>query len=437
MKPLSPLRFDALAGYSRSPQISLSARELAWFEEADEKLLGVVSLDVVDLDYVYTVLARDAHGRFRAFHLDTSQNEAAEGLAAALAELVVQPDTYFHQGDEVGVALDLFTSELPSDKQNPRFRELITAKGFTPALGLLKELMHYFQDVDGNFVQQFQSTGFDARLWKLYLYAVFTEQGYGFDRTHAAPDFHCQGLRGDFYVEATTVNPSATPPDVTESTEEAYFNHYVPTKFGSALYSKLQKKYWELQHVADSPLILAIQDFHAPQAMAWSNSALVEYLYGIRQVEAKRPDGTSEIVSQKIEKYEWQGKEIPTGFFLQPATEHISAVLANPGGTLSKFNRMGYLAGFGDRSIGMVRGGICYRRGSLVPESFAAKVHEAGYLETWSEGISVFHNPNARHPLPESSILGVANHTSRDGRILTGMPDFFPVGSNTSIVVPT
>ena len=41
--------------------------------------------------------------------------------------------------------------------------------------------MHYFQDVDGNFVQQFQSTGFDARLWELYLYALFTEQGYGFE----------------------------------------------------------------------------------------------------------------------------------------------------------------------------------------------------------------------------------------------------------------
>jgi hypothetical protein len=56
MKPLSPLRFDALAGYSRSPQIGLSARELSWFEEADEKLLGVVSLDLIDFEYVFTVL---------------------------------------------------------------------------------------------------------------------------------------------------------------------------------------------------------------------------------------------------------------------------------------------------------------------------------------------------------------------------------------------
>ena len=439
MKPLSPLRFDALAGYSRSPLLGLSARELLWFEEGNEKLLGVVSLDLADNDYVYTVLARDANGRFRAVHLDiniSSEAAATKQLEAALAELAARPDTDFRQGDESGAPLDLFTPTVAPDKQNPRFRELATAAGFTPALGLLKELMHYFHDVDGNFVQQFQSTGFDTRVWELYLYALFTELGYGFDRTHSAPDFHCQGLRGDFFAEATTVNPSATPPDIDEQNEEAYFTHYVPTKFGSALFSKVQKRYWELPLVAGSPLVFAVQDFHAPQAMAWSNSALVEYLYGIRQIETKGADGTPEIVSERIEKYEWQGKKVPAGFFRQPDTEHVSAVLANPGGTLSKFNRMGYLAGFGNRAIGMVRGGICYC-GKLVPESFSAKVHDPGYSETWCEGVSVFHNPHARNPLPEYSIPGAAHHTAGDGRILSSMPDFFPVGSNTFIVVPS
>jgi len=84
----------------------------------------------------------------------------------------------------------------------------------------------------------------------------------------------------------------------------------------------------------------------------------------------------------------------------------------------------------------MIRGGICYR-GKPFPESFSAKVHEPGYSETWREGVSIFHNPNARHPLPEYSIPGVAHHTSRDGRIVASMPDCFPVGSNTIIIVPS
>jgi hypothetical protein len=66
MKRLSKLRFDALAGYIRSPYSFLFAEELDWFQAGDEKLLGVVSIDTTDLDYVATVLARDERGRFRA-----------------------------------------------------------------------------------------------------------------------------------------------------------------------------------------------------------------------------------------------------------------------------------------------------------------------------------------------------------------------------------
>ena len=38
---------------------------------------------------------------------------------------------------------------------------------------------------------------------------------------------------------------------------------YLPTKFGSALYSKLnrEKKYWELDHVAGHPFVLAVHDY--------------------------------------------------------------------------------------------------------------------------------------------------------------------------------
>jgi DNA-binding transcriptional MerR regulator len=115
-------------------------------------------------------------------------------------------------------------------------------------------------------------------------YALFTELGYGLDRQYPAPDFHCVGLRADFFVEATTVNPSAQAPIISETNRKSYFSHYVPIKYGSALFSKLQKRYWELPHVQGHPLLLAVQDFHAPQAMTWSNTALVEYLYGVRQL---------------------------------------------------------------------------------------------------------------------------------------------------------
>ena len=84
--------------------------------------------------------------------------------------------------------------------------------------------------------------------------------------------------------------------------------------------------------------------------MAWSNSALVEYLYGIRQVQRVNAQGRSEIVSERVTEYKWADKPpIPAGFFFLPDCENISVVLANPSGTLPKFNRMGFLAGFGNR----------------------------------------------------------------------------------------
>ncbi len=417
----------------------LVAEEMGWFEEAQEKVLGVLVRDLPDNDFACYVLGRDAKGRFRAVWIDCSiptLEGATALLEKKLAEYAQLRPEEFYQGDEVGKPMDLLAPVVEADNQHHNFRDLTSGRGYSPALGLIAEMMHYFEDVDGNFVQQFQSTGFDARLWELYLYALFTELLYGFNREHASPDFHCQGLRGDFFVEATTVNPSVAAPAVDDSTRQAYFEHYVPIRFGGVLYDKLKKRYWEQPYVSGHPLVFAVQDFHAPRSMSWSSSGFVEYLYGVRQVASKNPDGTIRIVSEQIKSYKWKDKEIPSGFFLQPETENVSAILANPSGTLSKFNRMGLIAGFGDRDIRMVRTGICYRD-SLTPQRFVDQVHAPEYSETWVEGLSVYHNPRARYPLPESAIPGAAHHTFRQGRILSGMPRFHPVGSLTTIVVPT
>lgn len=411
-------------------------RELGWFESGEERVLGMLVFDKSDDDYACYVLGRDAKNRFRTVDLEcsiASESAATETLERMLTHAATLPAEEFYQGDEVGRPVDFFSAVVPPETQSPSFKLLISGAGYSPALGLLSEITHYFEDPDGNFVQQFQSGGFSARLWELYLYALFTEIGYGVIRDHAAPDFHLEGPFGQIFVEATTVNPSALPPDAEELETLDYFQNYVPIKFGSALYSKLQEKYWELPHVTGNPLVFSIQDFQSGKAMTWSNSALVEYLYGIRQLERRNQDGTTAIVSEPVTSYEWKGKRIAAGFFLQPDSENVSAVLANPSGTLSKFNRMGFLAGFGDRRIRMLRKGIAYNDGSLYPEDFFLEVHSAGYSEAWCEGLSVYHNPNAKHPLPVDAFPCAAHHTSRDGRIVSRRPSFYPVGSITAI----
>jgi hypothetical protein len=443
MKPISKLRFDSLAGYSREWWTRFVVRELGWFEAGNEKVLGMVSFDRSDEDYAWYVLGRDGKGRFRSVSVDCSipdEQHALRMLEEAMDQFAQLPAEEFYQGDEVSKPVDFFTPVVPLERQHENFRVLRSGVGYSPALGLLSEMAHYFEDADGNFVQQFQSVGFDARLWELYLYAVFTELGFGLVRDQQTPDFHLQSPFGEFLVEATTVNPSASPPAESEQESKEYFENYLPIKFGSALCSKLAGKswgkYWDLPHVAGHPLVFAIQDFQKLRSMSWSNTALVEYLYGIRQLERKDDNGESMIISEPITNFTWKEKTIEAGFFLLPDSENVSAVFANPGGTISKFNRMGFLAGFGDRHVRMVRKASGYKSGSLIPQDFVREVHAPDYSETWCEGLSIYHNPNAKYPLPRTVFPCAANFISRDGRIVSRLPEFYPVGSITAIITP-
>lgn len=244
MKPISKLRFDSLASYARAPHAPLVVRELDWYEHANEKVLGVLLYDIHDRDFGYVVLGRDRNRRFRAVKPQssfTTVKEARRQLRVELAKCARWKAKEFYQGDEKGKPLKFFKPIVNAENLHPSFLEVLSRRWKSPSRELLSELMNWYEDVDGNFVQQFQSTGFDARLWELYLYSLFTELGYGFNRDYVAPDFLCEGLLGKFFVEATTVNPSAVPPTEDRLSERAYFENYVPIKFGSALFSKLQK----------------------------------------------------------------------------------------------------------------------------------------------------------------------------------------------------
>jgi len=52
---------------------------------------------------------------------------------------------------------------------------------------------------------------------------------------------------------------------------------------GSPLFSKLQKKYWELEHCRDMPFVVAIEAFHDDESLAMTDSALAGYLFGLQQ----------------------------------------------------------------------------------------------------------------------------------------------------------
>jgi hypothetical protein len=69
-------------------------------------------------------------------------------------------------------------------------------------------MMRWYKDVDGNFIEQFETAAFDARLWELYLFTMLTEVGFLIDQERQVPDFVARCLIGCVAIEAATVNPT-------------------------------------------------------------------------------------------------------------------------------------------------------------------------------------------------------------------------------------
>jgi hypothetical protein len=345
------------------------------------------------------------------------------------------------------MAIDLFTAIVPEARLHPSFKGL-AHRGFEPARRMLADIATTFNDKDGNFVKDFQTTGFDARLWELYLDTYLRSDGFALDEKKAVPDYIATKAARTVFIEAVTVNPTDTKTAREAETAGAgltgwdLFSHRMqnvyPIKFGSPLFSKMKKRYWEQEHVRGHPLILAIEDFHEPGSMVWTGSALELYLYGYNYGWYHEVSGELVVVPEEIGTHQHGAKQIPSGFFEQPDAEHISAVLFSNSATISKFNRMGFLAGYRPENLAMIRVGTYYNHEphATEPLPFMYIVDDpSAPVETWAEGLSMFHNPKALVPVPQELFPGIAHHwLDNQNRMRSTIPVFHPYGSLTQIV---
>ena len=441
-KTISKARLEALT-YSKLPVVELFVEEKEWYADQDENVLGVLVWDKHDHDWGYIILGRDERAVFRAIDQNDSRPDldtARKELHLRLSYFAVTGDKIFPQGNSViKKKFEIFKPVVPGEKPNENFRMLADGKGFSPAREIMSEIAYCFEDSDGNYIQQFQTTGFDARLWELFLYAFLHENKFFIDRRFPAPDYLCEKYGQTIFLEAATVNPTqgdkyiqASPE--TEADRERLAD-YAAIKFGSVLFSKLTrpKRYWDLDHVRGKPLIFAIADFHQPHSMLWTHPFLWQYLYGLRSVKDTK---VGEVTYRGITEHIFDGKQIPSGFFFQPECENVSAVFFSNSGTISKFNSMGKLAGFGDSGVKLTRIGKCYDHNGngLEPKEFVTRVNAGECFETWSEGVSMFHSPNARYPVDAGLFPTAGHHYLPDGKIDSYLPEFFPLASVTQIL---
>ncbi|WP_426763051.1 hypothetical protein ACP3TD_11555 [Pseudarthrobacter sp. 1G09] len=421
-------------------------QELAWFEDVDGKVIATIVVDTDD-EYGAMILARDLNERFRwidATDFVKTPEQALGALHQRLAEIGPDLDRLRVQGDETGGPIDFFSPLSAAEKLSPDFLEVASSEGFSAARGIISAMMRWNEDIDGNFVEQFQTTGFDARLWELYLFAALTEAGFSIERPSPAPDFLARGPHGEFALEATTINPSVGPDGKVaasqrpsnESELASYVQNYLPIRYAGPLTAKLGKEYWTKPAAAEKPLVFAIQDFHDTMSMTYSGAALATYLYGSTQEAQQDSTGLLTVTPRQITEHKWGQKTVQSGFFSLPGAEHVSAVIFNSSATISKFNRMGVGAGFGSDETVMIRQGFF-----ADPDPQASQPLPYVHFvvkddpETWIEGMDVYHNPRAKYPLEPGLLPDAAHHRlMADGRIETQFRGWKPLQSRTSIM---
>lgn len=425
-------------------------REVDWYEAYDKKLLGIVTLDLIDRDFGFIILGRDKRKLFRAIEVTTdfyqTPEQAADELKISLKKYKDDNKEFYPQDDEKELPNEIFIPLSEEEKLHDYYKVLRDESRYEAARNIIKEIVYSFIDIDGHYIKEFQTGGFNARLWELYLYVYLYNEGFEIVRKHNAPDYHLiTHSREEVFIEAVTVNPTSniSRPDAPEPENQDEINKltndYMPIKFGSPLYSKLKKEYWKLNHVKNKPLIIAIHDYHSGGSMTWSRTALQDYLYGIR-LRIKEEDESRVVTQEKIKNHTWQDKTIPSGFFTLPDSENISAVLFNNSATIPKFNRMGKLAGLGSKDIKMFRQGYMFnpKPNALDPIEFSMDIDSPDYQESWSDSLIMFHNPYAANPI-NLEMFHTINHVIYDidnQRFLSINQPFHVLSSITTVLIP-
>lgn len=333
---------------------------------------------------------------------------------------------------------------VAKSKASKNFLIVKTMPGSVATRAMMDEIYQTLDDPDGNFLEQFQTTGFDARCFELYLYAYLRRSGLTVDRSNVAPDFVVSRDGIQVALEATTVNPAQDGVvaehgrkigELSEAELADYVNHELAIRFGSALFSKLKKRYWEKTHVKGLPLVFAVQAFHDADSLGMSDAALTQYLYGIQQTGTWGKAAELEIHTNPVPHHKLAEKEIPSNFFSQPGAENVSAVVWSNSGTTTKFTRMGYQQGFGNDRLRIKRQGFCFNPDpdAMDPTLFGYDMDHPPIVEPWGQGLVVCHNPTCKYPLPRDFFPDAVQMYIEGGRIASELNGWHPIASKTLI----
>jgi hypothetical protein len=309
--------------------------------------------------------------------------------------------------------MDLFTPLVDQDALHPNFRAL-TDKHSAADRAVLEQWADGFRDRDGKFVREFQTT-FNSSFWELYIFACCKELGFRVNLDFRSPDFVVDNFQNEFCIEAAiasnAIGESAewerdlkkvqpNPEDVLD-TAVIRLSNAIDTK-----HKKYLSAYHTLSHVENRPFVLAIAPFEQPYFWAHNDHAIRQVLYAYDRVG---PTG-EHLFRSSITKP--SGASVDLGLFTSGKMAEISAILFSNTATISKLYALNQ-----DEDALMFFTALQFNAHGSKPilQNFSKK----DYRESLLDGLYVFHNPHAWHPLP----FAYFNHEDiTQGNLLFGDP---------------
>lgn len=304
--------------------------------------------------------------------------------------------------------MNLFEQQVDDDKLHPNFKSLFD-DNYREEQSILNSWVEDFPDRDGKFVKEFQTT-FNSSFWEIYLFKLFKDMGFQFDWSFPSPDFAIEYEGVEFIVEATISSNAQNEPAEWENKgllnkgelelkELNEMNRVSIIRLANSFQSKLSKYrdadrhrtcYKNLPHVKGKPFVMAIAPFEQPFHYLQYDRPIMALLYDYYVDEdaytknpEKYPDGPPGVSLNYVEKD--NGSDIMLGMFNDERAKEVSAVLFNPQATNGK------VLNISDRMS------VC----SHVWTTENGLKMTQNEKELIEDGLFVFHNPFAKHPLPK------------------------------------
>lgn len=297
--------------------------------------------------------------------------------------------------------MKLFDPVVAEAKLHANLRSILSSANVYN-MDVLQDWARGFVDRDGKFVEEFQTT-FNSSFWELHLFAVLKKYGMSVDFSQARPDFCIASL--GLNIEATIAsNAHGAEPEFARlgkmpPSDLNLFNLQTIVRLANSLAAKHRKyieSYSTLDHVKDRAYVVAVTNFDQPFSFMACQRPIEALLYGYyvdeeRYIATRGNEGR--LQGEELRQvFKDNGSPIELGLFTTPAYREISAVIFSGCATMGKVRALS-----SDPNPNIVFTALRLNPSSDRPHLI--KEPKRRYQESLLDGLRVYHNPFAQHPL--------------------------------------